>query len=223
MRRILRSHTESIENGDPYSISISDLMASLLTIFILALSYYMLNYSQKTAVLVENEDKRREILFYLKEKLAAQGIEVQLDEQGGVLRLPEGILFDPGDAEIKESGRRALSVLAPLLKEVLTDPRYRFSVETVFLEGHTDSDPIRSGRFPSNWELSAQRAINTWQTLCQIEPELEGLKNRNEKPFFSISGYADRRPVAPNDTPEGKQLNRRIDLRITMIPPSKTE
>ncbi|MDK2817630.1 MAG: chemotaxis protein MotB [Moorella sp. (in: firmicutes)] len=212
---------QEAENGDNYSLSISDLMSSLLIIFVLALSYFMLSYSQKTAVLVENEDKRLEILTLLEEKLKKQGIEVKVVKEMGILRLPEGILFDPGEAAIKASGLKAISILAPTLKEILNNPRYKESIETIFIEGHTDSDPIRSGKFPSNWELSAQRAINTWQELSKVEPELEQLRNRNGQPFFSISGYADRRPVAPNDTPENKQQNRRIDVRITMIPPQK--
>jgi len=153
------------EGGDSYNLSISDLMSSLLMIFVLALSYFMLNYSQKTAVLVENEDKRLEILTLLEERLKNRGIEVKVVKDMGVLRLPEGILFDPGEATIKPSGLMAITILAPTLKEILLNPNYKNSVETIFIEGHTDSDPISSGKFPSNWELSAQRAINTWQEL----------------------------------------------------------
>lgn len=211
-------YTESEEN---YAISISDLMSSLIMIFVLALSYFMISYSQKTAVLIENEDKRLEILTLLEKKLDEQGIEVIVDKDMGVLRLPEGILFDPGEATLKPSGIKAISILAPTLKEVLNNPNYKDSIETIFIEGHTDSDPIRSGKFPSNWELSAQRAINTWQQLKRVEPDLDRLRNKNRQPFFSISGYADQRPVASNDTPDNKRQNRRIDIRITMIPPQK--
>lgn len=212
---------QEAEGGDNYTLSISDLMSSLLMIFVLALSYFMLSYSQKTAVLVENEDKRQEVLTLLEEKLKSQGIEVKVVKDMGILRLPEGILFDPGEATLKPSGLKAISILAPSLKEVLHNPDYKDSIETIFIEGHTDSDPIRSGKFPSNWELSAQRAINTWKELIRVEPELDQLSNKNGQPFFSISGYADRRPVASNDNQDNKRQNRRIDVRITMIPPQK--
>lgn len=204
---------------NPFLISISDLMAGLLSIFMLALAYYVLSFGQQTAKLTENEEKREEILEILKEELQKAGIIVRVDK--GVLHLPEGILFDVGEAEIKEEGWRAIKVLAPVLGDVLRRPQFVGAVETVFIEGHTDNAPINTPRYPSNWELSTQRAINTWNAMQKVYPELGSLTNKGGQPLFSCSGYADTRPIAPNDTAEGKQANRRIDLRFTITPPEK--
>ncbi|RKO66650.1 OmpA/MotB family protein [Desulfofundulus salinus] len=206
---------------NPFLISISDLMAGLLTIFMLALAYYVLSFGQQTAKLTENEDKRAEILEILRKELQNAGITVRVDE--GVLHLPEGILFDVGEAEIKEEGWRAIKVLAPVLSDVLQRPEYAGTVETVFIEGHTDNAPISTPRYPSNWELSTQRAINTWNAMQKVCPELGNLTNKSGQPLFSCSGYADTRPIASNDTVEGRRANRRIDLRLTMTPPGKPE
>lgn len=222
-RRYDRPALRADEAGESYSISISDLMAALLTIFILALTYYMLNFSQATAQIMDNEDKRTEILETLERELLRHGVKVEIDIKHGVLRLPEGILFDKGQADIKPNGIQVMGILAPALRTILQDPKYQGSIETIFIEGHTDSDPIRSGRFPSNWELSTQRAINTWNKMLEIEPALESPKNTINQPIFSVSGYADRRPVAQGDTEEDKQKNRRIDLRFSMTPPRREE
>lgn len=220
--RYSNSKTEQADEGT-YWISISDLMAGLLIIFILTLTYYMLNFSQATAQLTENNIKRAAILQSLKEELQKKGIEVKIDLEHGVLRLPEGILFDVGKAKINDNGLRVIRALGPVLNEVLRRPEYKGSVETVFIEGHTDNVPIHNYRFASNWELSTQRAINTWKAVLEAEPDLKGLKNKNGEPLFSCSGYADTRPVRSNETPEGRRENRRIDFRFSMTPPSKDE
>jgi len=214
-RNAQKKYYEAEEN--PFLISISDLMAGLLTIFILALVYYILSLGQQSAKLMGNEEKRKEILSRLKEELEEAGIVVHIDK--GVLHLPEGVLFDVGEAEIKESGWQTIRTLAPLLSEVLQEPEYKDTIETVFIEGHTDNSPIYTVRFPSNWELSAQRAINTWLAMTETCPELGGMTNKNAQPLFSCSGYAETRPIDTNETPEGKSRNRRIDLRFTMVPP----
>ena len=145
-----------------YWISISDLMAGLLIIFILSLTYYMLNYSEKTSRLIDNDRVRTEIILTIEKYLRDRGIlDVQVDIEHGVLRLPEGILFDSGEAEIKFQGRGVIQVLGPTLQDVLDRDEYAGRVETVFVEGHTDSMPIHK-KFASNWELSTQRAINAW-------------------------------------------------------------
>ena len=77
----------------------------------------------------------------------------------------------------------------------------------VRIEGHTDSVPIHTPRFRSNWDLSAARSIAIMEAT--VEPLSRFLLDR-----LSIAGYADTVPVADNDTPEGRARNRRVDLVI---------
>ena len=217
----MRRRTERRETvqQDFFTISISDLMASLLAIFILAICYFILNFSQATAQLSQSEIRRAELLAEIHEQLEQSGIKVTVDEQHGILRISEGVLFDVGRAEVKPEGRRVVKRLSEILDQTLRSEQYRGTVETIFIEGHTDNVPIQSNEFPSNWELSAKRASETGRLMSADSPALAQLQNRNEQPIFSCSGYAETRPVADNADAEGRSANRRIDIRFTMSPP----
>ena len=210
--------------NDAFAVSISDLMAGLLSIFILALTYFMLNLNQVTQQYTGNTEKRNQILQNVQTKMNEQGVKVTIDVKQEVLRIPESILFAQGDADVKIEGQQAVSVLSQVLYEVLREEDYRNSVETIFIEGHTDNVPIENDRFQSNWELSTQRAINTWNLMRTDEPNLNTLINPNGDPLFSCSGYADTRPITDDAYDEsseaGRQANRRIDIRFAMMPPS---
>ena len=202
-----------------YWISISDLMAGLVTIFILALIYHVITYQRQVESLTDNEVVRTEILRTLEAKINErdQFLKVEIDEVHGVLRLPNEVLFDSGSDALRGLGRQNVAVLSHALYEVLSDDRFDRRVETVFIEGHTDKVPMApNSRFQSNWELSAQRAINTWREMLK-SAQLDSLKNALGQPIFSCSGYAASRPVESIDN---LAQNRRIDLRFAMSPPA---
>lgn len=221
----MRRRMEEREEGrqDFFTISISDLMASLLAIFMLTICYFILNFSQATAQLTQNDVTRAELLMRIHEQLAQDGIKVTIDEQHGILRISEGVLFDVGTAEVKPKGRRVIHKLGVILTDVLQSDEFAGTVETIFIEGHTDDVPINSPDFPSNWELSTKRAINTWRLMVAGSPLLDQLKNESRQPIFSCSGYAETRPIADNADAEGRRANRRIDIRFTMTPPGEDD
>lgn len=208
-----------VAGGDAFSLSISDLMAGLMSIFILTICYFILNFSQATAQLTQNGIKRTEILNIIHEELEKNGVKVIVDETHGVLRIPEGAMFDVGRADVKLEGQKIIILLGRVLENTLTAEPFVGEVETVFIEGHTDDVPISNGVFPSNWELSTQRAINTWLLMGSIAPKLQQLKNKRNQLIFSCSGYADTRPIADNTQEDGRRANRRIDVRFSMSPP----
>lgn len=114
-----------------------------------------------------------------------------------VLRLPEKLMFDRGEAAISPDGKSALDAIAEELK--IRPVRIR-------VEGHTDATPIHTARFPSNWELSMARAMAVVDFLLgtgKIEPARMG-----------AAGYGEHHPVASNDTSEGRAQNRRVDIII---------
>ncbi len=218
------------DNG-VFNLSISDLMAGLLSVFILALCIFILSFTQKTTVLTETNIKREKLVKHLEKVLIERGIKVTVDEKRGILRIPEDSLsFGIGSADVPNVD--TVVKIGTVLLSTLEDEEYRGKVETVFIEGHTDDVPIETYQYPSNWELSTQRAINIWNTMrAKPNERLSVLKNKIvflddnkkkqvvEEPLFSCSGYAETRPIYPNDSDEHRKYNRRIDIRFTMVPP----
>ncbi len=211
------------QSGDAFTTSVSDLMAGLLSIFILALCYFMLNFQTVTNKYTGNTELRNQLLKDVGKDLQAQGLQVRIDTKQGVLRIPESVLFESGEANIKEQGQAAVSKLSQSLLKTMTRLEYREALETVFIEGHTDNVPIHNEFFQSNWELSTQRAINTWNLMRNDVPEFNWLVNPRGEPIFSCSGYAETRPVRENgldpNSEAGRAANRRIDIRFVMMPP----
>jgi chemotaxis protein MotB len=171
---------------------------------------------------------RQKLLYELHDQLDAVGVKVKVDELNGVLRLTEDtIKFDFGNANLNNDAREKVKKIAPVLASVL--PAYvsctkassldtgcqnqtNASIETVFIEGHTDT----IGRDDQNWVLSVQRAANTYRELTFRAPLLRRLHNRSDQEILSISGYSSTRPLDTGDTPDARQKNRRIDLRFVM-------
>jgi chemotaxis protein MotB len=176
-------------------------------------------------ILREREQLRKQELEALVSRLYAKGFTVDLDESNGTLRLPERLLFRAGEARLQPSGERALMVLArEMLATVIKGGGAGpLKWEAVYVEGHTDDVPIRTPEFASNWELSSARAINTFKALIDAKPDLADLTNPLGRAIFGISGYGEKRPVADNATDEGRQKNRRIDIRFVMAYPSQAE
>ena len=219
------------QDSGVFNLSISDLMAGLLSVFILALCIFILSFTQKTTALTETNIKREKLVKHLEKVLVDRGIKVTVDEKRGILRIPEDSLsFRVGSADVPDVD--TVVKIGTVLLSTLEDEEYKGKVETVFIEGHTDDVPIETYQFPSNWELSTQRAINVWNTMrAKPNERLSDLKNKIvyydenkekkeiEEPLFSCSGYAETRPIYTNDSDEHRKFNRRIDIRFTMVPP----
>jgi chemotaxis protein MotB len=139
----------------------------------------------------------------LEEMLKRMGLEgefkVSYEVIGIRLILQEKILFSSGSAEIKPETYPILDKLYEILKD-LPNP--------VEVEGHTDSIPISTEKFPSNWELSTARASSIVRYFIAKGINPERLK---------ASGYADTKPIATNATPEGRAQNRRVEIVILNI------
>jgi chemotaxis protein MotB len=112
-----------------------------------------------------------------------------------VLKLPSGILFASGQADLSKPGQQALTEVTNILLE--------FKDRRFVIAGHTDTVPIKSRKFKDNWDLSTNRALSVVQFMVAA-----GFPAKN----LAASGYGEFDPVAPNDTEENKQLNRRIEI-----------
>jgi chemotaxis protein MotB len=126
--------------------------------------------------------------------------QVTIEELKGklTLGLADQILFDSGQSEVKKDGLAILKRIVDILGKVQD--------KAIRVEGHTDNVKISgrlARRFPTNWELSAARAINVARFLEEngIDPKI-----------LSAAAYGEHKPVADNSTPEGRQKNRRIAI-----------
>ena len=119
------------------------------------------------------------------------------DKRGLILRSENAIFFDEGSADIKAEGLAILNEMAATLKDI---------DKPLIVEGHTDSTPINTTKFPSNWELSTARATNIVKYLinnCGYSPTR-----------LSAVGYGEFAPITDNDNVKNRAKNRRVDIII---------
>jgi len=140
----------------------------------------------------------------LGDQIKRHEIDMRVTPEGLVVSLSEVGFFNSGDAELLADGQSTLTRIA----QILNDKGFMVRVE-----GHTDDMPIHNARFRSNWELSTARATQVVSLLV----ERHGFDPRQ----ISAAGYSQYRPVASNDTEEGRKMNRRVDLVIVAGPATK--
>ncbi len=146
---------------------------------------------------LEFEQLYMEIMAYLEKKELEDEVEVAFVDEGLLIRFPGRILFELGQADLLPEAREILGEIASFFESVENE---------VTVEGHTDDWPISTPEFPSNWELSTSRATNVIRYLI----EEKGLPPEQ----FSAAGYGEYQPIRPNDSPENRALNRRVDILI---------
>jgi chemotaxis protein MotB len=126
-------------------------------------------------------------------------IKLQMMEKGLVITVVGDLLFDSGKAKIRSEAFGLLTKVS----EVLKDNMAQFNIG---IEGHTDNVPIKQSGWKSNWELSSARALSVLHYLANdqgIQPER-----------LSAIGYGEYRPVASNETKDGRKQNRRVEIVI---------
>lgn len=132
---------------------------------------------------------------YLESHGLSEQVSIHVDPRGLTLSFNDNILFDSGKADLQPTYQKYLLEICDIVRTFTND---------VVVEGHTDNVPIHTSQFSSNWELAAIRAINVVHFFID-EGNLPASK-------LSAISYGEQRPVASNDTPEGRAQNRRIDI-----------
>lgn len=231
------SHSDHLiaETEQSYMASAADLMIGLLFVFIIMVAFLALQKKadmvaylapQKKAEQVGggNRDPRGAVTLAIGEEIRKSLPTVKVDPASGVITLPEELLFDLGSSVLKDSAVEKLSEtsrkLADVLKCFVANQRgklaceknpYRHEIDTIFIEGHTDSRPMNG--VGGNIKLSLDRATSVKGALVHGTP-LENFKNKDSHPIFSYSAYAESRPLIKEDPTDGR--NRRVDLRIVL-------
>lgn len=133
----------------------------------------------------------------LGDQIQRHEIDMRVTPEGLVVSLSEVGFFNSGEAELLEDGQSTLARIA----KILNDKGFQVRVE-----GHTDNMPIHNAQFRSNWELSTARATQVVALLV----EQHGFDPQQ----ISAAGYSQYRPIASNETVEGRKTNRRVDLVV---------
>lgn len=157
---------------------------------------------QESSSYVEDQKSLGEIQGRLDEYIAVHELENQFDTQmtdeGLLVTIRDSILFKSGSSDILEEYLPLADELATLL--TFDPPRH------IVVTGHTDNVPINSVEFSSNWDLSVMRAVNFLKLMTrnqEVDPRL-----------LSAKGYGEFQPIASNDTAEGRNQNRRVEVLI---------
>lgn len=228
-----------VDEENPYWMSFSDIMSVLLIIFILAsvvlimqlmeireqLEEQQQEFTEEIQMLRQAEQVRKTILNEAAEELQRRGIRVSVSENDTVLSIPNDILgFETAEFDLGPQYMETATQIGNVLADViLHDDRVDY-LDTVFVEGHTDNRPYQGMMGKGNWGLSAFRAISLWQHWLDVLPDdrrLNSLMNQDGQPIFSVSGYADTRPVTEfQESEEDLRANRRIDIRFTIRRPT---
>lgn len=145
------------------------------------------------------ERAKAELEARLRKEIGDKEVSVALGDRGLVITFVAEVLFDSGKADLRKSSLEKLDKVAEVLKTTVADLQ-------VGIEGHTDNVPIKHSGWKSNWELSAARALSVLHYLTE-QQDIEAQR-------LSATGYGEYRPVASNDTKEGRQKNRRVEIVI---------
>jgi chemotaxis protein MotB len=206
---------ETVEDEEHWATSYLDVLTLLITLFVVLLTRSTLDAEQVKVsepvevevtavapppVVVEEEAPEvKDSMADLRLEGLGGGVEVEAVKGGVLLKIPDKILFAPGRADLKKEGREVLDRLVPVLNARRTP---------IAVEGHTDDVPIKTARFPSNWELSSARASTVVRQLQSAGVAPSRLR---------AVGFGETRPVAGNHTPEGRAKNRRVVLVLSAV------
>ena len=199
---------------NPFNLSLGDLMAGLLLIFVLLLSFVMLrleNLMEEKRYQLEQLDDRERIKKLLISRLLKElaDFDVEVDPDTGVIRIKEGILYDFNKDELKQAGKEFLRQFIPKYVVVLlSNPDVSEHIAQVIIEGHTDN----VGSWELNLDLSLRRANSVAAYLFTEEfgtfDHAEDLRK-----LLSVNGRSFAQPIVPDDIEEERTQSRPFTLR----------
>jgi len=217
--RLMAEFNETTDSDSNWLISLSDLLSLLLVFFIMFVVMtkgHGANEKTRAAEgqsheppaaeldrkeAVPGETIRDEIKSGMNNLYLGDDISIHVSNKEIIITIKEKVTFSPGEADILDSFKPVLDNIA----EIIHKYPY-FHAEII---GHTDNVPINTFRYPSNLELSVARATSVMKYFIN-----DHYINSSR---LSIKGDADKEPIAPNDTPVNRALNRRVEIRLKRV------
>jgi len=221
MKFFISRYSSKVEDNPLWMVVLSDIMTNLMLFFLIL---YVFNIQGNTGMAAafasgfdkEHAEKQKEkkamevlqkyeeedVAKKLEEEMKRSGLqdmaEVQMTEKQIRINIAAPVLFSSGKAVLSASSSEILGAVARILIRLPND---------IIVEGHTDSIPVRSGDYATNWELSAARADAVLELLAS--------KYGIPQARMIAAAYGEYRPVATNDTAEGRARNRRIEIIVS--------
>jgi chemotaxis protein MotB len=174
---------------------------------------------QERAAQLERIKQRFELLRDKLKKLTDLGLKVEIRRNRMVIRLPGDVLFASGDDKLRPEGVKVLDAVAEVVRNDKQLAARYFQVA-----GHTDNKPLKGGRFGDNWGLSTMRArqvliylIAPMPPAAPVDPKAKPAKEKEgggglNPERLHAAGYGDTDPVVKNESDDGRQQNRRVEL-----------
>lgn len=157
--------------------------------------------SSNSMVTLRENNQFKAIIKSIMEFAEKQGfkakIESKITDKGLLFSFRDSVLFESGKADLSQNSQKILDQLADVLLK---------NNRIVRVEGHTDNVPIHTTRYVSNWQLSTDRATNVIMYWISKYPD--------QAQYLSAAGYGEFHPIASNSTPDGRSLNRRVEIVI---------
>lgn len=156
--------------------------------------------------LTDLERAKAELEDRLKKEIADKDVQVKMAKDNLVITFVAEVLFDSGKADLKPASLEMIDKVTQVLTDTVPDL-------SVGIEGHTDNQPIKYSGWKSNWELSVARALS-------VVHYMQDEKGINPERLAAI-GHGEYKPLVSNDTKEGRQKNRRVEVVILPTPEVK--
>ena len=145
----------------------------------------------------ETREHARRMRIALQKEIDKGSVTIETEGMKVIVRIMENASFESGYADVREEFLPALEKIAGLIDNESGE---------ITISGHTDNVPIANDRFRSNWDLSTSRAVSVAHEFMKLSPL--------DPKRITVTGHADTRPAAPNDTDENRARNRRVDISI---------
>jgi chemotaxis protein MotB len=188
-------------------VSYMDVLTILLIFFVAVAAQVRLHPDQKPTAapppaavptIAGAPSDPHQTLLQLRQKLEPYGLEMRIEPRGLVISLPQAILFTSGEDRVSPQGLPVIAHIAEVLRDVPNE---------VTLIGHADAVPIHNRHFLNNWDLAAARSLR----MLELLSHRYGIQESR----LSITSFGTYRPAGPNDTPEGRAHNRRVEIVIS--------
>ena len=196
-----------------YWLSFSDLMASVLIIFILLFVYNLVVYdesmNEREKMIQELTSTRMKIIAMLQEEFVKE--DIIIDPKTGAIQLNESILFDTGKSQLKDEGKVFAEKFIPIYVNILLgNAEIKSQLSQIIIEGHTDD----VGGYLYNLKLSQERSLSVAQFL--LNPEFNYKYKDEMEKYLTINGRSYSEPILNSDDSINKDASRRVEIKFRL-------